>query len=39
MKSARIRIDATMDLEDIDKLIKPIIPGADEIQLDDYLNN
>lgn len=39
MKSARIGIDATMDLEDIDKLIKPIIPGADEIQLDDYLNN
>lgn len=38
MKSARIGIDATMDLEDIEKLIKPIIPGADEIRLDDYVN-
>lgn len=38
MKSARIGIDATMDLDDIEKLVKPIIPGADEIKLDDYLN-
>jgi len=38
MKSARIGIDATMDLEDIDKLIKPIIPGAENIQLDDYVS-
>jgi 2,5-furandicarboxylate decarboxylase 1 len=38
MKSVRIGIDATMDLDDVDKLIRPIIPGADRIQLDDYLN-
>ena len=36
--SARIGIDATMDLEDIDKLVRPIIPGADEIELEDYLD-
>jgi len=39
MKSLRIGIDATMDLEDVDKLIRPIIPGADEIYLEDYLND
>jgi 2,5-furandicarboxylate decarboxylase 1 len=38
MKSARIGIDATMDLDDVDKLIKPIIPGADQIHLDEYLS-
>jgi 2,5-furandicarboxylate decarboxylase 1 len=39
MKSVRIGIDATMDLEDLDKLIRPIIPGADKIKLKDYLSN
>jgi len=39
MKSLRIGIDATMDLEDVDKLIRPIIPGADDIHLEDYLDN
>jgi len=39
MKSVRIGIDATMDLEDVDKLIRPIIPGADEIKLEDYLRD
>jgi 2,5-furandicarboxylate decarboxylase 1 len=39
MKSVRVGIDATMDLEDLDKLVRPIIPGADQINLEDYLNN
>jgi hypothetical protein len=39
MKSVRIGIDATMDLEDVDKLIRPVIPGADDIHLEDYLDN
>jgi 3-polyprenyl-4-hydroxybenzoate decarboxylase len=39
MKSVRIGVDATMDLEDLDKLIRPIIPGADKINLKDYLNH
>jgi 2,5-furandicarboxylate decarboxylase 1 len=39
MKSVRIGIDATMDLEDVDKLVRPIIPGADKIQLEDYIND
>jgi 2,5-furandicarboxylate decarboxylase 1 len=37
-KSARIGIDATMDLEDVDKLVRPIIPGADQIDLKDYID-
>jgi UbiD family decarboxylase len=36
--SVRIGIDATMDLEDVDKLIRPIIPGADKIRLEDYVD-
>ncbi|MGI9344619.1 MAG: UbiD family decarboxylase [Gammaproteobacteria bacterium] len=36
--SARIGIDATMDLEDIDKLVRPVIPGAADIRLEDYLD-
>lgn len=35
--SARIGIDATMDLEDVDKLVRPITPGARELRLDDYI--
>lgn len=38
LKSARIGIDATMDLEDVDKLIRPITPGADDIRLEDYID-
>ncbi len=36
-KSVRLGIDATMDLEDVDKLLRPITPGAEEIRLEDYL--
>jgi 2,5-furandicarboxylate decarboxylase 1 len=39
MKSVRIGIDATMDLEDVDKLIRPVIPGADDLRLEDYIDN
>ena len=39
MKSLRIGIDATMDLEDVEKLIRPVIPGADKIDLEEYLSN
>jgi len=35
--SARVGIDATMDMDQIDKLIRPITPGAAEIKLEDYL--
>ena len=35
--SARIGIDATMDLDDVDKLVRPITPGAAELRLEDYL--
>jgi 2,5-furandicarboxylate decarboxylase 1 len=35
--SARVSIDATMDMDLVDKLIRPIIPGAEDIKLDDYL--
>ncbi|MEC9374813.1 MAG: UbiD family decarboxylase [Pseudomonadota bacterium] len=37
MRSMRVGIDATMDIESVDKLIKPLIPGASDIQLKDYL--
>ncbi len=36
--SVRIGIDATMDLDDVDKLVRPRIPGYEEINLDDYLD-
>jgi UbiD family decarboxylase len=38
-RSARIGIDATMDLEDVDKLVRPVIPGQEDIRLDDYIDN
>ncbi|MDH3978266.1 MAG: UbiD family decarboxylase [Gammaproteobacteria bacterium] len=38
MKSLRIGIDATMDLEDAEKLMRPIIPNANEINVDDYID-
>jgi 2,5-furandicarboxylate decarboxylase 1 len=38
MKSVRIGIDATMDLEDVEKLVRPVTPGADKICLEDYVD-
>lgn len=35
--SARIGIDATMDLDDVDKLVRPITPGAKDLRLEDYI--
>jgi 2,5-furandicarboxylate decarboxylase 1 len=37
MESARVGIDGTMDMDAVDKLLKPIIPGSEAIHLDDYL--
>jgi 2,5-furandicarboxylate decarboxylase 1 len=36
-RSVRVGIDGTMDMDTADKLLKPIIPGATNIHLDDYL--
>ena len=36
--SLRLGVDATMDMDDREKLQRPIIPGADKVQLADYLN-
>ncbi len=36
--SARVGIDATMDMDKLDKLVRPIIPGAADIKLEDYLD-
>lgn len=36
--SLRLAIDATMDLEDRDKLRRPVIPGANQVRLADYLD-
>jgi 2,5-furandicarboxylate decarboxylase 1 len=38
-KSVRVGIDATMDLEDVEKLVRPIIPGAADQQREDYLGD
>ena len=35
--SLRVGIDATMDLEDREKLKRPVIPGADQVELADYV--
>jgi len=35
--SVRIGIDATKDLEDADRLIRPIIPGAGDLRIEDYV--
>jgi 2,5-furandicarboxylate decarboxylase 1 len=35
--SARVAIDATIDMDKLDKLVRPVIPGAADIKLDDYL--
>ncbi len=36
--SLRIGIDATMDMEDREKLMRPLIPGSERVSLDDYLS-
>jgi 2,5-furandicarboxylate decarboxylase 1 len=38
MESARVGIDATMDTGSVDKLLKPLIPGSENIKLEDYLD-
>jgi len=38
MESVRVGIDGTMDMDSVDKLLKPIIPGSEAIHLDDYLD-
>lgn len=37
--SLRIGIDGTMDLEDREKLMRPLIPGAERIHLEEYLSS
>jgi len=36
-RSVRVGIDGTKDLEDADKLIRPLIPDSDAIRIEDYL--
>lgn len=36
--SLRLAVDATMDMEDREKLKRPVIPGADTVKLADYLS-
>jgi len=38
MESVRVGIDGTMDMDAVDKLLKPIIPGSENVHLDDYLD-
>ena len=38
MESVRIGIDGTMDMDAVDKLLKPIIPGSEGVHLEDYLD-
>lgn len=38
MESVRVGIDATMDMEAVGKLLKPVIPGSEKVKLQDYLN-
>jgi len=35
--SARVGIDATKDMDQLDELVRPMIPGAANFSLDDYL--
>lgn len=37
-QSMRIGIDATMDIDAVDKLLKPVTPGAEQVHLEDYLD-
>lgn len=36
-QSVRVGFDATMDLDDVDKLVRPAIPGFENVRLEDYL--
>ncbi|MEO8444608.1 MAG: UbiD family decarboxylase [Gammaproteobacteria bacterium] len=36
--SLRLGVDATMDMEDRGKLLRPVIPGADKVRLADYIS-
>ncbi len=38
-RSVRIGIDATMDMKDVDKLIRPVTPGAGNLRREEYLDN
>ena len=38
MESVRVGIDGTMDMDAVDKLLKPIIPGSENVLLEDYLD-
>lgn len=37
MESVRVGIDGTMAISAVDKLMKPVIPGAEKVRLEDYL--
>ena len=37
-RSGRVGIDATIDMDKLDKLVRPMIPGAENVRLDDYLD-
>jgi len=39
MESVRVGIDGTMDMNAVDKLLKPIIPGSENVMLEDYLDS
>lgn len=39
MESVRVGIDGTMDMDAVDKLLKPIIPGSEGIHLEDFLDD
>jgi UbiD family decarboxylase len=36
--SLRVGIDATKDMEQVDDLVRPVVPGIDNINLDDYID-
>jgi len=36
--SLRVGIDATKDMEQVDDLVRPVVPGIDNINLDDYIS-
>ena len=36
--SLRVGIDATKDMDYVDDLVRPIVPGIDNIKLEDYLD-
>ena len=38
MESARVGVDGTMDMNAVDKLLKPVIPGSENVRLEDYLD-